>query len=160
MLRSADTLDCYLAHFQIDAGASHREEPLRSHLLDCRSCRRRLLARLRSTDPSDPALRPTLTFLARLQNLPPRDRAAACPPPPKELDPELLLELLLDECRAALPGDPNASRAWAETAEAFLRRARTPSPGTLPRALAYKANAARAAGDLQEARQGLTRAWA
>lgn len=64
----------------------------------------------------------------------------------------LLVEALFHEARSALPGDPEASLSWAQTAGAITELTVTPYPPHRIRAMAYQGNAYRAAGDFDRAR--------
>lgn len=64
----------------------------------------------------------------------------------------LLVEALFVEARSCLPADPEGSLAWAETAGGIAALYPEPHPPHDVRALAYQANAHRAAGDFDRAR--------
>lgn len=65
----------------------------------------------------------------------------------------LLVEALFAEARSCLPADPEGSLSWAETAEGIAELYAEPYPPHRIRALAYQANAHRAAGDFDRAQR-------
>lgn len=97
-------------------------------------------------------------LLAGLEGLSPGQRALRIHNAPERYANRALCEELLGRARACLPADPAGSRGWAETAEAVAGLDDNPQPDHAVRALAFRGNAERAAGDFAAARRLLHRA--
>jgi tetratricopeptide (TPR) repeat protein len=105
-----------------------------------------------------------LAMLARsihnLRALSSTDRASTLAADPRRFAHPLLIEALLDEARASLAQSPRESLAWAQLADAELRRRDPLDHAQIARVTAYRGNALRVAGDLPGARQVLLAAQA
>ena len=97
-------------------------------------------------------------LLETLRQLSPEQRLLRIRNSPERFANRVLCEELFDQARACLPDDPAGSRAWAEAAEAIAEAYPEPHPPHLVRALAYQANADRAAGDFEGAQVVFRRA--
>lgn len=94
-------------------------------------------------------------LLATLRGLAPGQRLLRLKNAPKRYASRALCEALFDEARACLPADPAGSRGWAETATAMAALYPVRHPAHEARALAFRGNAARAAGDFLRAEEFL-----
>jgi tetratricopeptide (TPR) repeat protein len=92
-------------------------------------------------------------LLESLERLSPGQRALRIRNAPERYASRALCEELFRKARACLPADPAGSRGWAETAEAVAASYPEPHPPHALRALAFRGNAVRAAGDFRAARR-------
>lgn len=90
-------------------------------------------------------------LLDALRELSPEQRLLRIRNVPERFANRVLCEELLDLARACLPADPMGSRGWAETARAVAESYSVPYPSHQIRAIAFQANAFRAAGDFDTA---------
>jgi len=90
-------------------------------------------------------------LLAALRELSLEQRLLRIRNAPDRFANRVLCEELFELARACLPADPMGSRGWAETARAVAESYSVPYPSHQIRAIAFQANAFRAAGDFDTA---------
>ena len=90
-------------------------------------------------------------LLEALRELSPEQRLLRIRNNPDRFANRVLCEELFDLARGCLPADPHGSRAWAETAKAVAESYSVPYPSHQIRAIAFQANAYRAACDFDSA---------
>jgi len=97
-------------------------------------------------------------LLETLRRLSPGQRLLRVKNAPERYASRALCEALFAEARSCLPADPAGSRGWAETAAAVAALYPERYPAHEVRALAFKGNAERAAGDFRRGEELLVRA--